>query len=73
MSEYRVQWSICLADKTPPSLISRLGDAANVFGVLGAALVCGGLFWRHLSYLKEVRQKKEKQNSVLTDLLDVGN
>ena len=69
MFTYRAEWSVWVFERSPPSVISKLRESLNVVGVLGAALIFGGLLWKHLISLDEVRKKKENQNLILLQLL----
>ena len=73
MLRYRAEWSVWVLERSQPSVISKLRESCNAFGVLGAALICGGLVWKYLISLEEVRKKKESQNRILQQLLDREN
>ena len=73
MLQYRAEWSVWVLERSAPSVISKPRESWNVLGVLGAALICGGLLWRLLISLEEVRKKKESQNDILQQLLSGEN
>ena len=73
MLKYHAEWSVWVLERSPPSVISKLRESFSVFGVLGAALICGGLVWKHLISLEEVRKKKEGQNDNHQKLLSGEN
>jgi hypothetical protein len=73
MLKHHAEWSVWVLERSPPSVISKLRESCNILGVLGAALICGGLVWKHLISLEEIRKKKESQNYILQQLLSGEN
>ena len=70
MSEYFIQWRVVrLLEQPPPGIITRMRGLINIstVGVIGAALICGGLAWKHL--MKD-GEKKEANNDILKKLLE---
>ena len=68
------EWSVKCIEKAPiVSLLSKVKNALNISGVVCAALICGGMFWKHLSTLEQLRQKKEEQNIILEQLFQDNN
>ena len=65
MSDYCIEWRVIrLVDYPTPGVITRIRESINLntVGVLGAALICGGLAWKHLK--KFGGGKEEKKNKL---------
>ena len=70
MSEYFIQWRVVrLLEHPPPGIITRMRGLINIstVGVIGAALICGGLAWKHFG---NQAGKKEVKNNLLNKLVE---
>ena len=70
MSGYYIEWRVTkLLEHPLPGIITRMKEAINLntVGILGAALFCGGLAWKHFG---NQAGKKEVKNNLLNKLVE---